>query len=103
MSDQTEAAPLVGAIAFRGKLDEAERYRTRLVQCLMLARLAADIPTGEILDSIERADSVGAIFDPTLYREKHAAMMQDKELVKAVHGLAEFGRSLRERARGEPA
>lgn len=75
--------------------DGAEGHRFRLLQCYQLAHLAALIPTGDILAAIERADAVGAILDPTLYRANHAALMEDKKVVEAVHALAEFGRAIK--------
>lgn len=35
------------------------------------------------LDAIARADSMGAIVDPTLYREKSQAMHEDREVLAA--------------------
>lgn len=72
----------------------AEQQRFRVLQCYQLAALAALIPTGDMLAAIERADSIGAIIDPTLYRANHAAMMEDKRVVEAVHALAELGRAI---------
>lgn len=93
-----ENTALNGALAMRGALDLAERHRSRVLQCALLVRLAADIPTREILSAIAIAESAAPVVDPTLWKAKHAAMMEDKALVEAVHVAAEFGRALGRRA-----
>lgn len=47
-----------------------------------------DIPG--MLASIERADSVGPILDPTLWRENQEAMNEDRELLEAALPLYRF-------------
>lgn len=37
----------------------------------------------KLLDAISVADSLGAMLDPTLYRDKHAAMLEDRVVFEA--------------------
>ncbi len=90
-----KASPLSKLAELDDLPEGADQHRFRILQCYQLAALAALIPTGALLEKIERADSVGAILDPTLYRANHAAMMEDKKVVEAVHALAELGRAIK--------
>lgn len=51
--------------------------------------------TGDLdaaIAQIDRADSLGAIVDPTLYRARATLMHEDRELLVAVRALARLGR-----------
>lgn len=69
-------------------------YREAVHTVVLCARRIAihDIPA--ILESIERADIVGPMIDPTLWREKHKAMNQDREVLRAALALHEIGAKL---------
>jgi hypothetical protein len=63
-----------------------------------LRGLARQIAEGGALDAaidaIARADSAGAVLDPTLYRDRQAAMAQDEATLRAVRVLAQLGDTL---------
>ena len=67
-----------------------EEYQEHVKFCWQLAVMANAVPTGNMLERIERADSIGAILDPTLYRANHKAMMEDKAVIAAVNLLAQL-------------
>jgi len=77
-----------------------EEYQNTLRVCAMLAGLVVDHEIPKMLEMIERADSIGGMIDPTLYREKHGAMMEDKELLEAVLPLWRIAKKLQERIKG---
>jgi hypothetical protein len=60
-----------------------------------LRALARQIAEGGGLDAaieaVGRADSAGAVLDPTLYRERREAMAQDEATLRAVRVLARLG------------
>jgi hypothetical protein len=74
--------------------DPAE-YRETMMKVALLAQLAADLPVSEMLSAINRADSVGHIVDPTLYRAKHKAMCEDADMLRAIAPLVALGKKLR--------
>lgn len=56
-----------------------------------------------LIADIDRAGAVGPILDPTLWRAKHKAMDEDKELFALAAPLAKLGRLLSEAAsRSDP-
>lgn len=69
-------------------------YREAVHTVVLCARMIAvhDLPA--ILESIERADIVGPMIDPTLWREKHKAMDQDREILRAALDLHAIGKQL---------
>ena len=62
----------------------AENFRATLAGLWALAGLVAEAPLGEMLAVSERADAVGAVLDPTLYREKASALHEDMEMLRAL-------------------
>lgn len=72
-----------------------EEYQNALKTCAMVATLLEQVDIPKLLGMIERADSVGAMIDPTLYRDKHGAMMLDKELLEAARPLRSWAIALR--------
>lgn len=89
--------------------NEAGEYREAVIGVLVVARALNTIDIPELLDAITRANSVGHILDPTLYREKSKAMNEDAELLRAALPLWRFVREhyathrsdARERAAGD--
>ncbi len=53
--------------------------------------ISRDGALDEAIAACERAASVGHVLDPTLYRDRHAAMAQDEEMLRAVRELALLG------------
>jgi hypothetical protein len=76
-----------------------EQYQEKLLTILVAARTISDVDVPDLLQRINRADTLGALLDPTLYRKKHGAMMEDKELLEAALPLWRAGKALEERAR----
>jgi hypothetical protein len=74
-----------------------EEYQNTLRVCAMLAGLVGEHDIPKMLEMIERADSIGGMIDPTLYREKHGAMMEDKELLEAALPLWRIAKKFQER------
>lgn len=68
-----------------------EEYQSAVVAAKFCANLLAGHDINKLLDAIERADAVGPVLDPTLYRDKQKAMHEDKELLQAALKLARFG------------
>ena len=58
---------------------------------LAARQLAADGLIDRAIAAIHRADSVGAVVDPTLYHERAQAMHEDLEVLRAVRDLARLG------------
>lgn len=65
-----------------------------VVHIATAARLLLHHDLPGLIDAIERADSFGAILDPTLYRAKQKAMHEDKEIFEAALPLWRLGRRL---------
>lgn len=70
-----------------------EEYQSAVVAAKLCANMLAGHDITKLLNAIERADAVGPMLDPTLYRDKQKAMHEDKELLQAALKLARFGTS----------
>lgn len=80
-----------------------ENYPANLAQLWALAFLIEEAPLEEMLAAAERADTIGAIFAPTLYREKMAALHEDMEMLRALSNVqTTLGSIRRRRARVTP-
>lgn len=75
-----------------------EEYRQHLCTIASAAGLIRNVDVPDLLARIERADAFGAVLDPTLYRARHDAMMQDKRLLEAALPLYHLAKELQERA-----
>ena len=71
-----------------------EEYQAAVMAAVMAARVLAPHDLDEMLRSIDHADAVGAILDPTLYRAKASKMHEDRELLEAARPLWAIGRKL---------
>lgn len=75
--------------------ETAEQKISAYQEAVRTARLCAqllsahDIP--QLLRDIERADAVGPMLDPTLWKRKRHAMEQDRDLLRAAVRLRLFG------------
>lgn len=67
-------------------------YRASLESVVMAARLVSQWDLPELLKAMGRAQAIGPLVDPTLYRAKAAAMEQDRELLEAALPLWRFAR-----------
>lgn len=76
---------------------EVHEYQHALKTCALVATLLEPIDVPKLLEMIERADAFGGMIDPTLYRDKHGAMMQDKELLEAAAPLRRWALAIRAR------
>lgn len=65
-----------------------EEYQTGLVQAWLIAKVVLAIPLDDMLAANDRADTIGAMLDPTLYRANAKKMHQDRRLIVALKGLA---------------
>lgn len=72
-----------------------EEYQHALKTCALVATLLEQIDIPKLLEMIERADAFGGMIDPTLYRDKHGAMMLDKKLLEAARPLRNWATELR--------
>lgn len=65
--------------------DEAkiEAYRSARLDCELARNILQGHDFGELLAAISLADSLGPVLDPTLYREKHGAMAEDRKAFEA--------------------
>lgn len=59
---------------------DVARYRIARMACEVAREVLRAHNYDKLLDEIARADSVGAIVDPTLYREKIDVMLEDREV-----------------------
>lgn len=77
--------------------EKIHEYRDALKACLFAAGMlkAFDIP--KILESIDHADAVGPILDPTLWMQKSEKMREDKEIFRAALPLYQLAMKLSQR------
>lgn len=76
-------------------IDGVEAYRTALMLCIAAARLIGQFDIPKLLADIDHADSIGPILDPTLWRDKHEAMHEDREVFRAALPLYKLAAQLR--------
>lgn len=76
-----------------------EEYRENLKTCGLSAMFLERVNIPDMLARIEKADAIGGLIDPTLWRDKHGAMMQDKELFEAALPLWRYAQKIRESVR----
>jgi hypothetical protein len=60
-----------------------EEYRSARITCELARNFLKQYDFKKLLDAISRADAVGAMLDPTLYRDKHQAMLEDRAVFEA--------------------
>ena len=63
--------------------DDVLDYRAALEAVAMAMAILRQHDLPRLLFAIERADTLGPILHPTLYREKGAAMREDAEVLEA--------------------
>jgi hypothetical protein len=84
------------------KMTPAE-YQQALFTVATASRLLVDVDVPDLLNRIERAHSFGCMVDPTLYRDKVAAMDQDKEMLEAALPLWRWARKVQAAALAKQA
>lgn len=77
--------------------DEAKikEYRDAILNITVCMNMLSGYDLPGILKAIEYADSVGPVFDPTLWRDKNKLMREDMEMVKAAMPLWRLQEELR--------
>lgn len=71
-------------------------YRGAVQAAALCASMLAQWDLPGLLEAIGRAETVGPIVDPTLYREKAGAMAEDKALLEAALPLWKMRKKLQE-------
>lgn len=71
-----------------------DEYRQHLFTCIAAARLLSSVPIGEMLRAIALCDAVGPVLNPTLWRDGHEKMHEDRKLLEASLPLRDFARGL---------
>ena len=66
---------------------KVQEYQQAVMTAQLCGQLLSRFDIPQLLNSIERADSIGPLLDPTLWRNKHKAMEEDRELLKAANTL----------------
>lgn len=77
-----------------------DNYGPNLASLWALAHLVAEVPIGDMLAAAERATVMGPILDPTLYREKQAALHEDIEMLRALGHVQTTLKSIQRRKAG---
>jgi hypothetical protein len=78
----TESAENTGVLPETRDYHPAE-YEAEIVKVRLFASILQGVPLERMLEQAERADSIGAMIDPTLYREKMNGLDMDIELLRA--------------------
>lgn len=74
-----------------------EGYQQAVFACYLIARMVRVIPTEKILAAIARADSVGAILDPTAWMRNGDKMLEDRAMVEAVERVRDAAAKMKAR------
>lgn len=61
-----------------------QQYRDHVAMCYYILGVLRGLPMQELADAITRAESVGPLLDPTLYRKQAQAMEEDARVVRAL-------------------
>ncbi|MEX2599303.1 MAG: hypothetical protein WD533_06570 [Dehalococcoidia bacterium] len=72
-----------------------EEYKAHLSLVWMAAQAVEDLPLTAMLESMERADRVGPILDPSLWIRNHGVMDEDRRIVEAALGMQECIKAMR--------
>jgi hypothetical protein len=69
------------------QLDQVEEYQDAVRRVALVASMLADIDFAKLIRAIDHADAVGPILNPTLWRDRHKAMHEDRALLVAAQNL----------------
>jgi len=72
-------------------------YQLTLAGLWAMANLIANAPLAEMLAAAERAETLGPIVDPTLYRERARALSEDLALLRAFRAVQDVLREMHHR------
>lgn len=75
-----------------------EDYRAAVMHVALAAQLLAAHDLPALLEAIAKAEAIGPILDPTLYRQKGKAMMEDREILRAALPLWRLGKTLEQQS-----
>ena len=75
-----------------------EEYKSQLLLVASAAKTLIFIDVRDLLDKINRADTMGPIMDPTLWMKNHGKMDEDKEMLEAALPLWRWGKEMEKRA-----
>lgn len=70
-----------------------EEYQLAVRSCALMAGLLLMHDLPGLIKAIESADAIGPLIDPTLWRAKGSAMLEDKELLEAALPLWRYARA----------
>lgn len=71
-------------------------YQAAVRAVVVAARMLEPYDIAEMLRQIEHADAFGPIIDPTLWRYRRGAMLEDREILEAALPLKALAKKLRE-------
>lgn len=72
-----------------------ERYQDGVKACAQARAILLKHDLPRLLEEISKAETLGPVLDPTLYREKGKAMEEDRDLMRAALALRNFGEARR--------
>lgn len=75
-------------------MNEIEDYHSALLACITAAKVLQQHDLAKRLRDISTADTLGPMVDPTLWRDKHKAMYEDREVLEAALPLWKLGQRL---------
>lgn len=79
------------------------RHRQQLIMVATSASILADLDIPGMIADIARAEALGPLLDAKAWKDRHAQMEQDKEMLTAALPLWRFGQKLKELADGKKA
>ncbi len=69
------------------ELEQIDEYQDAVRRVALVASMLADIDFAKLIRAIDHADAVGPILNPTLWRDRHKAMHEDRTLLVAAQNL----------------
>ena len=69
-------------------------YRAGLLACYAAAQAIAQHDLPAMLEAADRAEAMGPVLDPTLYRDKAGAMHEDRKVISAAMELHRVGKEM---------
>jgi hypothetical protein len=69
-------------------------YQQAVRTAVFAARMLQPHDLAGLIQAIDRADALGPLLDPTAWRERHQAMLEDREILEAALPLWRLGQRL---------